>query len=189
MFAKTMKMLEIPECIIFGRLLGDGLPGKRGRPRIKEVDQTKWVIGEEAAKEMNITYQAMFYLIEKKLLRATTHMGRLYVSRESIEEYNQRGLNPFVSESGIAFIPFREIRSSDIPKNGSKKIFIKLTERKGQKAYELGNAARALCTSTKIILEFAEANDVKVACTGTKIFLERESFRKALVEKGHIKPE
>jgi hypothetical protein len=101
-------------------------------------------------------------------------------------EFPEKSFRKNSRGSGVILLP-----PASVPEqaSGSVKIYIKLTERNGRKAYELNDAARAFSKSPKVILDFARENDVKIACSGGKIFLERGSFREALVERGHIKPE
>lgn len=89
--------------------------------------------------------------------------------------------------SGVILLP--PISTSEQPDGSDNKIFIKLSEKSRGKCYELGDAAKAFGKGPETIWNFAKENDVKVAYIEGKIFLERESFRKALIKRGHIKPE
>ena len=193
-----MRLLGVPECVVEGRLLQGGFPKNRGRPRGKGIDHVKWVLGIEAPDLLGVTYGKMLNLIDEGVIRMTIHMGRIYVSRVSIDEYKKGDKKldfvPFVpgtaSAVDISFIPLRELAGSSVASESSlQRLFIKLTEYDGRKYYDPVDAAIAFGKEVETIWNFVKKNGVEVVRIGDIFYLERGSFREALVKRGHIKPE
>lgn len=159
----------------------------------REINPIEWMPKKETLEQMGINDSELFKLIEGRFLRVAIHNGQLFVSRQSIREYEkERGNKPNLSAPVQKTIPIEPPPEQEQKKPISfhEKIFIKCTEyAPNEFGYEIGNAAIAFRKPVSTILTFVEKNRVEIVHVGDVHYLKRGSFRAALEKNKHIIPE
>jgi hypothetical protein len=147
--------------------------------RKKRTIQKNWASKEEAAQILGISVEEVIKMTAKTLIPGT-HLGRLYISRESIEENNKNAGDPGRLNYQIVGSVIYRISKSE-SRGGWRKIRINLTEYlPGRFGYELKDLEDAFRESSWVIKSIVEKNNLEVTQVGNSRYIDRQAFKDLL---------
>lgn len=142
---------------------------------LKKTVRKDWVSVDQAAEIIGVSVENIVGQIRRKEIVGKIRRGRLYVTRQFVEEsIGKRNADPeklsYVISGGRLFTP-------SLSKSQRRKILINTTFLSpGRFAYEVKDVADAFRREVSVIESIIKKNNLKVVEIGDKRYIDRWSF-------------